>query len=147
MGSTAMRTLAFWQSMNSFRCPSVSVINTGSIFCYMKVNFRTFKISWNTYLLNYLCWTWFYARHLIDSSVALFRSLWLFSMSMLSFTPNCWSHPLASQDLVWHFTLRMLMNAPKASCMTCAMQGIWFLQAGHLIAEASSVDCSSGVIK
>ena len=40
--STEMRTLAFWQSMNSFRRPDVRVINTASILCYIKVNFRTF---------------------------------------------------------------------------------------------------------
>jgi len=67
-----MRTLAFWQSMNSFRRPGVSVINTASILCYMKVSFRTFKISWDTYFLNYLCQTRFHGRHLIDSSIALF---------------------------------------------------------------------------
>ena len=45
IGSTAMWTLASSKSMNSFRQPGVSVINTASIWCYMKVNFRTFKIS------------------------------------------------------------------------------------------------------
>jgi len=70
--STAMRTLAFWQSMNSFRRPGVSVINTASILCYMKVSFRTFKISWNTYFLNYPCSTWSHGRHLDDSCIALF---------------------------------------------------------------------------
>jgi len=39
------------------------------------------------------------------------------------------------------------MHAPKARCMTCGMHGIWFLNAGHWIAEASSVDCSSCVIE
>jgi len=66
-----MRTMGFWQLMNSFRQPAVSVIITASILCYMKVNFRTFKISWNMYFLNYLCWTWFHGRHHIDSSIAL----------------------------------------------------------------------------
>jgi len=66
-----MRTVAFWQSINSFRRPGVSVINTASILCFMKVSFRTFKISWNTYFLNYLCQTWSDGRHLIDSSIAL----------------------------------------------------------------------------
>jgi len=75
------------------------------------------------------------------------RSLWLFPMSMLSFSPNCWSHSWASQNLVWPFTLRLLMNAPKASCMTCAMHGMWFLNASHSIQEASSVDCSLRIIE
>jgi len=72
LGSTAMWTLAYWQSMNSFRRPGVSVINTASILCYKKVSFSTFKISWNTYFLNYHCYTWFHGRHLIDSSSVLF---------------------------------------------------------------------------
>jgi len=71
IGSTAMWTLAFWQSMKLFWRPDVSVINTASILCYMKVIFRTSKIWWNTHFLYYLCKTWFHGRHLIDSSVAL----------------------------------------------------------------------------
>jgi len=39
------------------------------------------------------------------------------------------------------------MDAPKASWMTCPMHGIWFLNAGHSIPEASSVDSSSRVIE
>jgi len=35
----------------------------------MKVNFRTFKISWNTYFLNDLCSTWSHGWHLVDSSI------------------------------------------------------------------------------
>jgi hypothetical protein len=31
--------------------------------------------------------------------------------------------------------------------MTCAMHGMWFLNAGHSIPEASSVNCSSHVIE
>jgi hypothetical protein len=38
------------------------------------------------------------------------------------------------------------MNAPKASCMTWAMHGMWFLNASHWIPEALSVDCSLRVI-
>ena len=37
----------------------------------MKVSYRTFKISWNTYFLNYLCQTWFHGQHLVDSNIAL----------------------------------------------------------------------------
>jgi len=85
-----------------------------------------------------------------DTSLILalpsFWSLWLFSMSMLSFSPNCWSGSWASQDVVRPFTTRLLMYAPKTSCMTCAMHDMWCLNAGHWIAEASSVDCSSRVI-
>jgi len=76
-----------------------------------------------------------------------FRSLWLFPMSMLSFSSNCWLRSRASQDLVRPLTPRRLMNAPESSCMTCAMWRIWFLNAGHSIPEASSVDCSSRVIE
>ena len=72
IGSTAIRMLACWQEMNSFRWPCVSVINTSSIHCYMKVSFRTFNISWNLYFLNYLCQTHCHGRQLIDWSIALF---------------------------------------------------------------------------
>jgi len=76
-----------------------------------------------------------------------FRSFWLFPLSMLSFSPNCWSCSWASQDLVRPFTPRLLMNAPEASCMMCAMHDMWFLNAGHSIPESTSVDCSSRVIE
>jgi len=72
IGSTAISTLAFRQSMNSFRKPCVTVINTASIRCYIKVSFKFFKISWDTYFLKYLCRTWSHSRLLIHSSVALF---------------------------------------------------------------------------
>jgi len=72
IGSTTIRTLAVWESMNPFRQPGVSVIDAASILCYMMANFRTSK-TWSTsYFLNYLCWTRFHGRHRIDSSVALF---------------------------------------------------------------------------
>jgi len=35
----------------------------------------------------------------------------------------------------------------NARCMMCAMQGMWFLTAGHSIPVALSVDCSSHVIE
>jgi len=76
-----------------------------------------------------------------------FRSLWLFPMSTLSFSPDCGLRSWASQGLVRPSTLILLMNAPKANCMMCAMQGMWFLNGGHSIPEASSVDCSSRVIE
>jgi len=43
--STATQNFAVWWSMNSFWRPGVSVINTASILCSMKVRVRTFKIS------------------------------------------------------------------------------------------------------
>jgi hypothetical protein len=39
------------------------------------------------------------------------------------------------------------MNAPKASCMMCAMYDMCFLTAGHWIPDALSGDCSSRVIE
>ena len=78
MGSTAIRTLAVWRSMNSFWRPGVNIINTVSIWCSTKVSFSTFKNSSNTYFLNYLCQTWLHGRHLVDSSIAfLLKSLTL----------------------------------------------------------------------
>jgi len=67
-----MRTLAVWQSMILFWRPPVSTINPACILCYMKVSFRTFKIAWNTYFLNYLCKTWSHGQYLIDSIIAHF---------------------------------------------------------------------------
>jgi len=87
------------------------------------------------------------ADTLLILALASLRSPWLFPMFMLSFSPNCWSRSWASQDLVWPFTLTLHMNAPKASWMTCAMHGIWFLNAGHTIPEASRVDCDSWVLQ
>jgi len=71
-----------------------------------------------------------------------FRSLWLFPMSMLSYSSNCWLCSWISQDLLWPVTPRLLMNAPKASCMTWAMIGMWFLSEGYSITETSTGDCS-----
>jgi len=87
------------------------------------------------------------ADTLLILALPSFRSLWLLPMSMLSFSPNCWLCSWASKDFVWHCTPRPLMNALKARCMTCAMHGMWFLNAGLTIPEASSVDCSSRVIE
>jgi len=76
-----------------------------------------------------------------------FRSLWIFPMSVLSFSLNCWSRSEASQHLVWPFTPRLHMNAPKASLMPCSMHGMESLNAGHWIPEAWRVDCNSQVIE
>jgi len=72
IGSAMMRAVAFLQSLNLFCWPGFSIINTACILCYMKVSFRSFKIFWNTYFLNYLCQTWSHGWHRIDSSIALF---------------------------------------------------------------------------
>ena len=68
-------------------------------------------------------------------------------MAVLSFTTNCSSHALASQDLLRPWTPRLLMDALKTSCMPCAMQGMWFPKAGHAIPEASIVAYRSRVIE
>jgi len=71
IGSAAIHTLALWPSMNSFRWPGSSLINTASILCYMKVSFRSFNMSWNAYLLNCLCRTWLHSRPQFHSIIAL----------------------------------------------------------------------------
>jgi len=76
------------------------------------------------------------ADTLLILALPSFRNFWLFPMSMHSFCPNCWSRSGASQNLVRPFTPRLLMNPPKASCMTCAMNGMWFPNAADLIPEA-----------
>jgi len=147
IGSTARGTLAFWKSIKSFRRPGDRVINTVSILYKMKVSFRTFNVSWNTDFLNYLCQTWCHCWHLINFSIALFSNSLTLHNVYASFSANCWSPSWASQELVRPFTPRLVMNTPKASCMACAMHGMWFLIAGHWIPENSSVDCNLGVIE
>jgi len=71
VGSTTMQTFTFWQSMNSFQQPGVSVFNTASILCYMKISFMTLKISWNTFLFDFLRYTCLHGELLIHSSIAL----------------------------------------------------------------------------
>jgi len=75
------------------------------------------------------------------------RSLCLFPMSTLSVSPYGRSRSWGSKHLVRPLSPRLLMNAPEASCMMCAMHGMWFLNAGHSIPEASSVNSSSCVIE
>jgi hypothetical protein len=76
-----------------------------------------------------------------------FRSLWLFPMSIHAFSPNCRSRSWAFYDSVRPVSPRLLMYTPIASCMTCPMDGMCFLNAGHSIRETSSVDCSSRAIE
>jgi len=90
------------------------------------------------------------ADTLLIVALPTFRSLWLFPVSVLSFSPIWWSCSWASQNLVQPFTPRLLMNAPKASCVTCTMHSMWFLNAGHSILEASRgisgiIFCSGGL--
>ena len=96
LGSAAMCSLSFWQSMNSFQWPGISVINKANILYSMKVSFKCFEMSWNTYFLYYLCQIWSHSRHLVDSSIALFsQSLTLsnicaFILSKLLITLICY---------------------------------------------------------
>jgi hypothetical protein len=75
------------------------------------------------------------------------RSVWRYLISMLSFSPICWSCSLVTHDLLRHYTPWLRMNAPTASGMTCTVHGMWFLNAGHSILESSSVDYSLQVIE
>jgi len=76
-------------------------------------------------------------------------SIWRSNRILLlwAFSPNYWLHSGASQNWVQPFTHRLRMNAPRASCMTCAVHGMWFLDAGHSIPEVSTVDWSLPVIE
>ena len=110
----------------------------------MKVSLGTVTITWNMYFLNYVCY--FMVDTMLILALPFLWSLWLFPMSMLSFSPNCWSCSWASQDLVRLLTPRPLMNASEASWMMCAMHGMWVLDAGHMILEASWAGCNSWVM-
>ena len=89
----------------------------------------------------------FMADTLLIDALPSCRGFWLFPLFVLSFSPNWWSHSGDPEDLARPVTPRLLMHAPKARCMMSGMHGIWFLNAGHWIAEASSVYCSSRVIE
>jgi hypothetical protein len=91
-----MWTLAFWESTNSFRRPGVSVINPAHMLCYMKVSFRTFKYHELRTFLIIFAKPGLMADTLLILALPSFRSLWLFPMSMLSFSANCWSRSCAS---------------------------------------------------
>jgi hypothetical protein len=65
------------------------------------------------------------------------RNVWLCSLSLLAFSPNCWSWTLDSQDLVCLWTPRLLMNTTKASSMTCTMHLMRYVNVGHSMPEAS----------
>jgi len=83
------------------------------------------------------------AKTLLILALPSSHSLWHFPMSVFWFTPYSWWCSGATQHLERPLTPRLLMNAPKASWMTCAMHGMWLLIAGHMILEQSTVDCSS----
>jgi len=72
-----------------------------------------------------------------------FSSLWLIPMSMLPYSPNCWSQSWGLRNLVPHFTPWPPMIVHTANGMTRSRHGKWFLNAGHLITEVTVVDCSS----
>jgi len=64
----------------------------------MKVSYRTFKISWNVYFLNFLCQSRSHGRHLIDSSIALFsKSLTL--PDVYAFIPS--KLPITLMSVPW----------------------------------------------
>jgi len=119
------RTRARSDILEPLRTLGVSIINTGSILCYIKVNFRFFNMSWNTYTFSII----FAKPGLIPGTLLIlalpsFRSLWLLPMTVLSFSPHCWLRSWATQDLLRPFTSRLLMIAPNGSWMTCAMHDI-----------------------
>jgi len=76
-----------------------------------------------------------------------FRSLWLFSMSVLSFSPDCWSCSWAFHAILRPFITRLLINALKRSWMPCDIHGMWFRKGDHSIPQTSSVFCSSWVME
>jgi hypothetical protein len=111
----------------------------------MKVSFRTLKyheiftLSIVSAKPGHMAGTW------LILALTSFRSLGLILVSIHSLPPNDWSCGWASRVSVRSFTPRLLMNGPKASCMSCALHGLWLLNAGQPIAVDSSVDGSSCV--
>jgi len=137
IGSTVIHMLAFWQSMNSFGNP----VSAESIQQAFAAIWRS--VSALSTLLE-ICTFWIIfakpglmAITLVILALPSFRSLWLFPTAMLSSSLNCWSHSSDSEDLVWPVTPTVLMNAPEASRLRCAINSMWFHNAGHSIPEAS----------
>jgi len=87
------------------------------------------------------------ANSLLIPELPSLRRLWLFPISIVSFSPHCRSYPWGFQDLVRPSISRMLMNAHNASWTLCAIHGMQILIADDSILEASRFDCSSRVIK
>ena len=145
--SAAFHTFAVWQSMNLFRRPCVRLINTTTICCSMAVSVRVFQYLEICTVSIIFAKRGLMAHNLLISASLPLWSLWLFPISMLTSSPNCWSRSWASQDLVRPFPLRLIMNAPKASWMACAIHGMWFHNAGYSIPEAWRVDCNLRVIE
>jgi len=84
---------------------------------------------------------------LLILALLCFRSLWLFLISMYSFSPNCWSRLSASQNVVQPFTSRLVINTPRARWMTCVTRDMWFLNVVLSIPGPSIVDCISLIIE
>jgi len=130
-----------------FRWPSISVINSGSNRYYMIISFRTFKISWNKFFLNYLCWSWAHGWHLVDYSISLFRKSFTLSKvhaSILSTLlivligfPRC---GMAFYDGTAHACIWNKLNNVRHDQMLS-------LNTDHSILQTSRVDCSPGVIE
>jgi len=103
----------------------------------------TFEMSWNMYFLNYPWYSWSHGRHLVKSSI----TLCLKSSSLLTvyafICPKLLMRSWDSKNFLRAITPRLLMTTPKASCLLCALDDMWWLNAVHRIFEASTVDCSS----
>jgi len=87
-GSNVICNVPIAESMNLFGEAGVSIIITARNPCHMKVSFSFFKMSGNTYFLSYLCYSWSHCWHLVACSIALFCSLWLLPISVVSFSPD-----------------------------------------------------------
>jgi len=113
--------VGFRQSIKWFRQPGVSIINIASIRCYMKVSFRTFKNTWNTYFHTYLRKTWSHGQHHVDSSIALCMKFWV-CLHLLQIAdradglPKTWSS-LSQPDCSW------IHLKPAEWCVPCMVCG------------------------
>jgi len=69
------------------------------------------------------------AEILLNQALPSFGRIWLFSLSVISFSPSCWSHSWATKDLVRPVILRLLMNTLEASWITFSMDAMSLLNA------------------
>jgi len=112
----------------------------------MTVSFRNFKISWNLYFLNNLCKTWAHGRYLIDCSSAPL-SKFLTLPNLKAFIPSKFLILLMGFPRFGvAFYSKTADECTEASCLRCAMYGLWVLNACHLIPQVSRANCISQVI-
>jgi len=147
IGSTAMHTVAFYQSLYLFQWPGARVFNTSRIHCYMRVSVRKFTVCGTMYFLNYLHETYSHGQHLPDSSIAVFSTSWTVPIIYAFILSKLLIALMGFPRLVAAFHTETAYGHTQVGWMTCAMHSKCFLNSAHWIPKASSVGCASWVVE